>query len=171
MSEDIEAAIRTTGRSCGECSLCCKLPPIDTPELQKPANTWCPHCRPGKGGCGIYETRPTLCRNYRCLWLKDATLGEEWKPSHCRMYLHFTSAGLVVVVDPGYPEQWRKSPYYATLKLYAQHNRDCKRGVAVMVGERRFAILADEDIEMTGTISRHVKLMADGTFADMTSEE
>ena len=57
-------------------------------------------------------------------------------------------------------------PYYATLKLYAQHNRDCKRGVAVMVGERRFAILADEDIEMTGTMSRHVKLMADGTFVD-----
>jgi hypothetical protein len=98
-------------RSCGECSLCCKLPPIVTPELQKPANTWYPHCRPGKGGCSIYETRPTLCRNYRCLWLKDATLGEEWKPSHCRMYLHFTSAGLVVVVDASYPEQWRKSPY------------------------------------------------------------
>jgi Fe-S-cluster containining protein len=73
MSEDIEAAVRATGRSCGECSLCCKLPPIDTPELQKQANTWCPHCRPGKGGCSDYETRPTLCRNYRCLWLKDTT--------------------------------------------------------------------------------------------------
>jgi hypothetical protein len=108
MSEDIEVAVRATGRSCRECSLCCKLPPIDTPELQKQANTWCPHCRPGKGGCSIYETRPTLCRNYRCLWLKDAALGEEWKPSHCRMYLHFTSAGLAVVVDPGYPEQWRQ---------------------------------------------------------------
>jgi len=35
-----------------------------------------------------------------------------------------------------------------------------------LVGERRFAILPDEDIEMTGTMSRHVKLMAAGTFVD-----
>jgi hypothetical protein len=36
-----------------------------------------------------------------------------------------------------------------------------------MVGERRFAVLPDEDIEMTGTTSRHVKLMPDGTFVDI----
>jgi hypothetical protein len=39
-------------RSCGTCSLCCKLPYVA--ELNKPINTWCPHARPGHGGCSIY---------------------------------------------------------------------------------------------------------------------
>src|SRR6516165_9574581 len=41
----------TNERECGKCSLCCKLLPIR--ELNKPIDTWCPHCRPGHGGCTI----------------------------------------------------------------------------------------------------------------------
>jgi hypothetical protein len=40
-----------TGRSCGECSLCCYL--LDVPQAGKARRSWCPHCKPGKGGCTI----------------------------------------------------------------------------------------------------------------------
>ena len=47
----------TTARACGNCSLCCKL--LAIAELNKPIDTWCPHARPGRGGCSIYPDRPT----------------------------------------------------------------------------------------------------------------
>src|SRR5262245_34979797 len=67
-----------TGRQCGDCSLCCKLLNID--ELNKPANTWCQHCRPGKGGCSIYADRPPDCRTFACGWLTHPEFGDIWKP-------------------------------------------------------------------------------------------
>ena len=38
-------------------------------ELAKPAGQDCPHQR-GVEGCGIYQTRPPICRGYQCLWLQ-----------------------------------------------------------------------------------------------------
>ena len=61
------------GRSCGECSLCCKLLRIEA--FNKPVGTWCSHCAPGRGGCTIYETRPTECRDFYCAWLTTPALG------------------------------------------------------------------------------------------------
>src|SRR5262245_15487060 len=52
------------GRSCGECSLCCELLRIDS--LAKPVGTWCPHCKPGKGGCVIYGEHPVECQRFIC---------------------------------------------------------------------------------------------------------
>lgn len=62
-------------RRCGNCKLCCKVHSIA--ELEKPAGVWCKHC-PGKG-CSIYATRPTECRDYKCLWL-DGVLPDECRP-------------------------------------------------------------------------------------------
>lgn len=55
-------------RQCGECSLCCVLPAI--PQLGKPANVRCKHLT--AKGCGIYESRPAVCRKFECDWLKGA---------------------------------------------------------------------------------------------------
>src|SRR5262245_12210699 len=55
-----------TGRACGQCSLCCKL--LHVKELDKPANRWCQHCRPGKGGCSIWGATPEICKSYFCGW-------------------------------------------------------------------------------------------------------
>ena len=63
----IEAGRALTGRSCGDCSMCCKLLKIEEDEINKPANQWCKHCRPG-AGCTIYNDRPLVCRAF-CLWL------------------------------------------------------------------------------------------------------
>ena len=63
--EFIEVSKKYTGRQCGDCSMCCKVLPITrTTELQKPAGAWCKHCRPSKGGCGIYETQSVPLGSY-----------------------------------------------------------------------------------------------------------
>jgi hypothetical protein len=75
--EDVRGAViaEVRGRSCGECSMCCNLLEIKTPELRKPANQGCRHCLP-RNGCAIYERRPPVCRTFACLWLIDSRIGE-----------------------------------------------------------------------------------------------
>ncbi len=48
-------------RSCGSCSHCCTV--LRVVELHKVAGEHCIHQR-GSAGCGIYETRPQVCREY-----------------------------------------------------------------------------------------------------------
>jgi hypothetical protein len=154
LAEYLAAGRRRTGRECGSCSLCCKLPHIDIPELKKPRDTWCPHCRPGKGGCSIYQTRPGLCKAYTCLWLADPALGEEWKPSRCKIVVHFDPDGLAVLVDPAFPNRWREAPYYDVIKRAALHNlRQTGAGhhkTYVRVAGRTFLVLPRKDVEVTG---------------------
>jgi Fe-S-cluster containining protein len=45
-------------------------------ELAKPAGQDCAHQR-GTGGCGIYASRPPICRGYRCLWLQGGLEDDE----------------------------------------------------------------------------------------------
>src|SRR5712671_1135318 len=67
-----------TSRTCGECSLCCKLLPIAV--LDKQANLWCQHCKPGNG-CSIYNIRPQVCTDYHCGWLLGV-LNDNWYPAN-----------------------------------------------------------------------------------------
>ena len=61
-------------RPCGECNMCCTAPAIedhvleaDENYLPKPA---CKECQfsNGKHGCGIYNDRPSSCKDYQCAW-------------------------------------------------------------------------------------------------------
>lgn len=57
-------------RSCGECTECCRVLAID--ELDsgfKKNGVWCPKRKRGTG-CTIYDSRPTGCRSFQCLWLQ-----------------------------------------------------------------------------------------------------
>jgi hypothetical protein len=56
------------GRSCGTCTLCCKLLPVKS--VSKLAGQKCQHQRYGKG-CMIYADRPRECRTWWCRWLSD----------------------------------------------------------------------------------------------------
>jgi hypothetical protein len=101
-------------RSCGDCSLCCKLLAISAehaPDIAKPAGEWCKHCV--KPGCGIYGRQPALCRDFACQWLLDEKLGPEWFPPTAGMILAFIDATstLAVVVDPSRPNAHRAQPY------------------------------------------------------------
>jgi hypothetical protein len=69
------------GRECGECVACCKILEIEKPELQKPADVLCKHCV--GAGCGIYETRPTVCRTWFCLWRRIDQLPDYLRPDRC----------------------------------------------------------------------------------------
>src|ERR1051326_3125298 len=56
---------RAARRMCGECQACCTL--LAVRGLGKPSHTPCYHLC--KGGCSIYEKRPSGCVNFDCLWL------------------------------------------------------------------------------------------------------
>lgn len=71
-------------RSCDSCTACCKVLRIETPELSKPLGQWCPNCHPGQG-CAIYETRPSVCRDFRCSWLATEILPDEFRPDRLKV--------------------------------------------------------------------------------------
>jgi len=56
------------------------------------------------GGCGIYETRPSICRDYRCLWLQGG-LEDEERPDRTGgiVDLETTGVGLRLAIR----EAWR----------------------------------------------------------------
>lgn len=97
--------------SCDGCTACCKTMKIR--ELNKPAHTWCQHCRIGVG-CGIYATRPESCRVYECVWLQSQRGGRplalELRPDKSRVVMGVTNQGddLVLYVSPDRPDAWKR---------------------------------------------------------------
>lgn len=76
------AANLVPGRSCGDCTLCCRVPPVDTPQFQKQAGVLCSFCEESRG-CSIHATRPAVCREWFCGWRRLPRLGEDWRPDRC----------------------------------------------------------------------------------------
>ena len=72
-----------SGRSCGTCSLCCKV--IAVKMLNKPMGKRCAH--QGLRGCTIYADRPLECRSFSCAWLLGQVPGK-YKPSRIRAVVH-----------------------------------------------------------------------------------
>src|SRR4029450_9496092 len=136
----------TKMRTCGVCSLCCKLPYVR--ELNKPIDTWCSHARPGHGGCSIYPDRPPTCRAFICGWLESTKLGEEWFPARCKMFLiQLTEQHILVTVDPAFPTAWRREPYYSQLLAWARRMQ-----IKIRIGLQCIELNADgTEQEVTGT--------------------
>jgi hypothetical protein len=132
------------GKSCGSCTLCCKLFPV--PELEKPAGVWCRHIAQGRG-CGIHETRPPVCRAFDCQWLFNPDLGPEWKPERCKFVLSIYpgSNSLVVTSDPGAPRAWAREPFIGELRRWA--GAALAQGDCVLVFERERASVLLPDRE------------------------
>jgi hypothetical protein len=143
-SPDVEPAL-VTGRSCGTCSLCCKVLPIQ--ELGKPAGKWCIHCAPGSG-CSQHADRPQACRRFFCSWRLDPNLGPEWKPEVSRFVLWTDPLhqALVVMVDPGMPLAWKREPYYARLKQLSELSFRQDRKVLVNLRGNITVILPDREV-------------------------
>lgn len=97
----------SAGRSCGSCTLCCKLfpidwptdPPVGKPALKKEAGVLCEHCAAGKG-CGIYEDRPISCAGYQCLWLMGF-VPEAFKPDVIGGFFDLHDRYVVLWREPG----------------------------------------------------------------------
>ncbi len=137
-----------TGRQCGSCSLCCKL--FDVPELDSPANSWCKHCRPGRG-CAIHAERPNVCRAFHCQWILDPMFGPEWKPDRSKLVVTFVADPdrvtgkmfkINITVDPGFPTAWRKPPFYGRIKDLSR-----AANVVVTIGQRCFHVFPEKEIE------------------------
>jgi hypothetical protein len=79
----------SSARECGACSLCCTVLRVD--ELRKLGGTPCVH-EQASGGCGIYQTRPAICRAYQCMWLRGA-LGDGDRPDRLGAVLDVVAQG------------------------------------------------------------------------------
>ncbi len=73
----------------GECTECCDVVAVD--ELGKPHYARCPHLR---ANCGIYETRPSSCKTWRCVW-NMGLFGDrpDWRPDKLGLLFGLNSAG------------------------------------------------------------------------------
>ena len=162
--ERIKAKI-VSGRSCGTCSLCCKV--VGIPEMGNAPGSWCRHARPGKG-CAIYATRPFLCRSAYCEWMTQPALGPEWKPEVAKFVLYRSQDGkrLSAHVDPGFPNAWRRSPYYENIRQWAMEaawKMPNPHMVDVMVGEYTTVILPDGEVNL-GVVGPDEQVRIERTF-------
>jgi len=132
-------------KACGDCTLCCKVMAIE--ELVKPAGSWCPHCKPGRG-CRIYASRPTGCQTYACLWLMDDRLDQRWKPSKSKLVLTTSQDGIEIRCDPGFPDAWRREPYRSEIQKWAVSGEASDVKVLVITGERMILVTPDREFDL-----------------------
>jgi hypothetical protein len=99
-------------RDCGTCFVCCKELTIQEPELKKPPGMLCRHCVETKG-CGIYETRPQVCRSWFCGWRQMQNLDDDWRPDRCEILITAATDH----IPPGY------APEGLTLELIGSRER------------------------------------------------
>ena len=88
------------GRECGECSACCVVLNVDTPEFQKLPGKPCAHlCA---RGCAIHATRFPVCRTYHCGWRYLSGLADDWRPDKSGVLVDFQTDDL--------PDHYPKRP-------------------------------------------------------------
>ena len=135
------------GRSCENCTMCCKLLAIDV--LEKPRGVWCTKCDQ-KRGCTIYETRPDPCRGFYCGYLRLPDLDERWKPAKAKFLINYEDGANRVVIhaDVARPDAWRIEPYYSTIKQWARSAQRQGGMVVVWAGSRATVVLPDRDVDL-----------------------
>jgi len=134
-----------TARSCGDCTLCCKVMAIE--EIAKPAGDWCRHCKPGRG-CRIYDSRPAECRAFNCLWLTDGRFGPDWKPNKSKLVLTTSADGLEIRCDPSLPNAWRSEPFHNGIKRLAASGEAHDVTVLVIAGEKMVLVTPDREFDL-----------------------
>lgn len=148
-------------KSCGPCSLCCKVYDVPWLDKPKPEGKWCHHCSPGRG-CAIWLKRPSGCADFHCLWRLDPQMGPEWRPDVAKFIMNQASTGLpfAIMVDPAHPEAFRREPYYSKLKAAAAAMLERQVSVIVFAGAKRFVMLPDGDQPIPEDRSeRHVEYL------------
>lgn len=122
------------GRECGSCTVCCVVPAIDDPALTKPAGTACRNCT--GTGCGIYVSRPQICRDFVCEWRRMALLDEDWRPDRSG----------VLVTGRSLPGEAGEDIPAIVMTIFAGHDVIFDQGfatlVAVSVDQGREVILS-----------------------------
>lgn len=141
-------AVPAQGKSCGTCTMCCKLFEVGWLDKPKPAGKWCHHCKPGQG-CAIWQERPQGCRDYYCIWRIDPDLPDDWRPDAAKFIL--TQMGpafpLTLVTDPAQPNAWRREPYFSRLVRTTRELLET-RGTALVIegGRTRLVLLPHGEV-------------------------
>jgi hypothetical protein len=81
-----------TDKSCGECTACCG-PAFWKVEGLFECFTRCKHAL--ENACGNYDSRPTGCRDFACLWLGIPDWQSELRPDHCGFIVHASADAAV----------------------------------------------------------------------------
>ncbi len=144
---DLQPAKPTPDRTCGACTLCCKVYII--PSLGKPEGKWCSHCVKS-GGCKIYDSRPAECREFFCLWMVDASIPMSWKPDIAKMSMsvHPKTGFIHVQVDPGFPQAWRREPYLSDMKRWAEQLLPNARHLIIFVNSKAILMMPSGPTEI-----------------------
>ncbi len=133
------------GRSCENCTLCCKV--LGIPALEKPRGQVCRHCDWGNG-CKIYARRPGVCADFDCSYLLSPALGEEWKPTTSHLVLGYMADADIVLIytDPDHAAAWRQEPYYSRIKTWAAGT---ERGyVLIWESARVLALVGTDEFDL-----------------------
>ena len=135
------------GRSCDNCTLCCKL--LEIHEIGKPRGTWCAHCDQ-KRGCEIYEQRPEPCRGFYCGYRRIPHLDERWKPSKAKFLINYEGDRnrIAIHVDQSRPDAWREEPFYSTIKQWAATAVQQGGTVVVWTGPRVTVVTPDRERDL-----------------------
>src|SRR5260221_4568800 len=99
-------------RSCGTCTLCCKLMSIYLDDGSESSDgRYCRHCDVNVG-CRIYQDRPLECRIWACNWRRrDAAVPEAMRPDKVGFVVHYNrnhdgGDTFVISID----DDWRERP-------------------------------------------------------------
>jgi hypothetical protein len=126
------------------------------PSLDKPAGVWCKHCAVGVG-CKIYEQRPALCVDFKCLWLQsqERELDErqplELRPDKCKVvFSPTTKDGLfAAMVMPGSPDAWRKGPAARLIALMIKNGLRVVAGLPASTTKVMIDQYGERDVKLT----------------------
>ena len=92
-----EGMTLVAGRECGACTVCCTVPTINKPEIQKLSGATCRHCT--GAGCAVYETRPPICRSYYCAWRTVEIFDDSWRPDRSGVMPYVETEGIYDALD------------------------------------------------------------------------
>lgn len=143
-----ERAGEGSGRSCGECSLCCTVLRVD--HLRKLGGVPCAYLRRNGPGCSIHPTRPPICRAYRCFWLAGG-LEEDDRPDRLGAVLDLVQAGAqpMLAIREARPGAFEGSPRLREIAEAAREATAVRITDAgdVMDPERRYRLLLPGGVE------------------------
>ena len=94
--------------------------------------------------------RPAGCRSFLCGWLTNPRFGPEWKPNRSKIVVTVgrDGNGLDFQCDPGFPEAWRKEPYYSEIKRLSAIAEEHDGMVAVQAGRNMIIISPDGEFPL-----------------------
>ena len=89
MSEPVVTQTLKPKRTCGGCTLCCRVLSIEADDGSEysPLDTNCPDCAIGQG-CRIYASKPRSCEKFQCEWLRGA-FAEDDRPDRSKIIVSF----------------------------------------------------------------------------------